>query len=144
MAPHSDTLSWFRADQSLLFLLNAACLPEKQQISIYIVFGSTALEASTLTITPPMRFVLYEAAWTRTENYHFPHSDIFFHRKQKSDFYFFDIKKISNFPSIFISTQIYMVRPYTVWKKNTCTIFNRVQFSLKTRVQFCVIRQQMK
>ena len=24
-----------------------------------------ALEASTLTITPPMRFVLYEAAWTR-------------------------------------------------------------------------------
>jgi hypothetical protein len=28
-----------------------------------------------------------------TENYHFPHSDIFFHRKQKSDFYFLDIKK---------------------------------------------------
>ena len=32
---------------------------------------------------------------------HFPHSDIFFHRKQKSDFYFWDIKKISNFPSNF-------------------------------------------
>jgi hypothetical protein len=29
--PHSDTLSWFRATQSLLFLLNAACLAEKQQ-----------------------------------------------------------------------------------------------------------------
>jgi hypothetical protein len=29
-------------------------------------------------------------------------------------------------------------------EKNTCTIFNRVQFSLKTRVQFYVIRQQMK
>ena len=29
-------------------------------------------------------------------------------------------------------------------KKNTCTIFNRVQFSLKTRVQLYVIRQQMK
>jgi hypothetical protein len=43
MSPHSDTLSWFRADQFLLFLLNAACLPEKQQISIciYIVFGMT-------------------------------------------------------------------------------------------------------
>ena len=43
MSPHSDKLSWFRADQSLLFLLNAACLPEKQQISIciYIVFGMT-------------------------------------------------------------------------------------------------------
>ena len=32
---------------------------------------------------------------------HFPHSDIIFHRKQKSDFYFLDIKKISNFPSNF-------------------------------------------
>ena len=29
-------------------------------------------------------------------------------------------------------------------KKNMCTIFNRVQFNLKTRVQFYVIRQQMK
>ena len=28
---HSDTLSRFRANQSLLFLLNAACLAEKQQ-----------------------------------------------------------------------------------------------------------------
>ena len=41
MSPHSDTLSWFRADQSLLFLLNAACLLEKQQIAICIVFGMT-------------------------------------------------------------------------------------------------------
>ena len=34
MYPHSesDTLYWFRATQSLLFLLNAACLVEKQQI----------------------------------------------------------------------------------------------------------------
>jgi hypothetical protein len=31
---HSDTLSWFRANQSLLFLLNAVCLVEKQQIPI--------------------------------------------------------------------------------------------------------------
>ena len=29
-------------------------------------------------------------------------------------------------------------------EKNTCTIFNRVQFSLKTHVQFYVIRQQIK
>ena len=36
-----------------------------------------------------------------TENYHFPHSDIFFHKKQKSDFYFLDINKISNFASNF-------------------------------------------
>ena len=29
MSPHSDTLSWFRANQSLLFLLNDAWLTEK-------------------------------------------------------------------------------------------------------------------
>ena len=34
MSLRSDTLSWFRANQSLLFLLNAACLAEKQQIQI--------------------------------------------------------------------------------------------------------------
>jgi hypothetical protein len=37
MLPHSDTLSWFRANQSLLFLLNAACLVEKQQIPIVLL-----------------------------------------------------------------------------------------------------------
>jgi hypothetical protein len=31
----SDTLFWFRAKQSLLLLLNAACLAEKQHIPIY-------------------------------------------------------------------------------------------------------------
>jgi hypothetical protein len=36
----SDTLFWFRANQSLLLLLNAACLAEKQQIPIS-VFGLT-------------------------------------------------------------------------------------------------------
>jgi hypothetical protein len=35
MSPHSDTLSRFRANQSLHFLLNAACLAGKQQIPIY-------------------------------------------------------------------------------------------------------------
>jgi hypothetical protein len=30
----SDTLVWFRANQSLLFLLNAACLAEKQHVPI--------------------------------------------------------------------------------------------------------------
>jgi hypothetical protein len=34
MSLHSDTLVWFRANQSLLFLLNAACLAEKQHIPI--------------------------------------------------------------------------------------------------------------
>jgi hypothetical protein len=34
MSLHSDTLFWFRANQYLLFLLNAACLAAKQQIPI--------------------------------------------------------------------------------------------------------------
>ena len=40
MSSHSNTLSWFRVNQPLLFLLNAACLAEKQQIAI-LVFGLT-------------------------------------------------------------------------------------------------------
>ena len=40
MSPHSHTLSWFRANRSLLFLLNAASVAEKQHISIlyYLVW----------------------------------------------------------------------------------------------------------
>jgi len=34
MSLHSNTLSWFLANQSLLFLFNDACLAEKQQIPI--------------------------------------------------------------------------------------------------------------
>ena len=34
MSPHSDILSWFWANQSLLFLHNAVCLAEKQHIPI--------------------------------------------------------------------------------------------------------------
>ena len=60
MSLHSDTLFWFRANQSLLFLLNAAFLAEKQQIPILFYFvwqdrssypQSITLEASMLTIT---------------------------------------------------------------------------------------------
>ena len=68
MSLHSDALFWFRADQSLLFILNAACLAQKQQIPILYSFvwqdrssypQSIALEASTLTITLPMRFPIF-------------------------------------------------------------------------------------
>ena len=34
MLLHSDTLFWFRANQSVLLLLSAACLAEKQHIPI--------------------------------------------------------------------------------------------------------------
>jgi hypothetical protein len=63
MSLHSDTLFWFQANQSLLFLLNAAFLAEKQQIPIVYSFvwqdrssypQFITLEASTLTITLPM------------------------------------------------------------------------------------------
>jgi predicted CDP-diglyceride synthetase/phosphatidate cytidylyltransferase len=61
MSLYSDTLFWFRANQSFLLLLSAECLSEKQQRqNVYIVFGLTqpglprsiALEMCTLTITP--------------------------------------------------------------------------------------------
>jgi hypothetical protein len=41
MSLHLDTLFWFRANQSFFFLLNAACLAEKQQITNFIVFDLT-------------------------------------------------------------------------------------------------------
>ena len=42
MSLHSDTLIWFRANQSLLFLLTAACLEEKQATNTnFIVLGLT-------------------------------------------------------------------------------------------------------
>jgi hypothetical protein len=79
MLPHSDTLSRFRAIQSLLFLLNAACLAKKQDIpNCYSLWFDPirsfhdlphsrrshqplhhrcgSLEAITLTITPLMWF----------------------------------------------------------------------------------------
>ena len=68
MSPHTDTLSWCRANQSLLFLLNIACLAEKQHTPILwsLVLPdrdsnprSTTREAITLTITPPM-WLLYQ------------------------------------------------------------------------------------
>jgi hypothetical protein len=68
MLLHTDTLFRFRANQSLLFLFNAAFLAEKQQIPILYSFvlqdrssysQSIALEASTLTITLPMRFPIF-------------------------------------------------------------------------------------
>ena len=37
MSHHSDTLSWFRTNQSLLFLLNAACFAENEQIPMGLI-----------------------------------------------------------------------------------------------------------
>jgi hypothetical protein len=38
---HLDTLTWFWANQSLLFLLNAACIAEKPTNANFIVFSLT-------------------------------------------------------------------------------------------------------
>ena len=64
MLLHSDTLFWFQANQSLLFLLNK-CFVEMQQIPILLSLlwpnpdsnpQSTTLGTSMPTITPPMLF----------------------------------------------------------------------------------------
>jgi hypothetical protein len=65
MSFHSDTLFWFRATQSLFFLLNAVCLAEKQEIPISIVFGLTRSRLEPMfycswcehTITPLMQWM---------------------------------------------------------------------------------------
>ena len=43
MSLHSDTVSWFRANRSLLFFLNAACLAERSNKYQFLVFGLTWL-----------------------------------------------------------------------------------------------------
>jgi len=66
MSMHSDTLALFGANQTLFLLLKAVHLVEKQQITYVIVFDlirpeqSTTLEATTLTISSPIRFLWKE------------------------------------------------------------------------------------
>ena len=55
MSLHSDTLFWFKANQSLPFLLSATYLAEKQQMPI-LYFGLTR---------PELEFTIYR---TRSEH----------------------------------------------------------------------------
>ena len=77
MRLYSDTLSWLWVNQTLLLLLNTACIAEKEQIPIIVSFvwlgrslhpRSTILKVRTLTITPQMWFQL-EEAWVSKENH---------------------------------------------------------------------------
>jgi hypothetical protein len=43
MSPHSDTIAWFQANQSLFCLLNAACLAGEATNTNIIVFGLTRI-----------------------------------------------------------------------------------------------------
>jgi hypothetical protein len=61
MSPHLDTLSWFRANQSFLFLRNPACLAEKQKYQFY----SLRFDLITLTITLMMRLTIYKSIITK-------------------------------------------------------------------------------
>jgi len=62
MSLYSDTVFWFRVKKSLLFLLNVECLEEKPILKslVWSDMGSnprsTALETSTIIITPSMWF----------------------------------------------------------------------------------------
>jgi len=54
MLLHSDLLSWFQTNQSLLLFLNAACLAEKQKITkkttAYHVLGEHANHYTTYVV----------------------------------------------------------------------------------------------
>ena len=68
MSPHLDTLCWFRANQSLLFLLNAACLVEKQLYSLWfdpIGARTNDLPHSRLACSP-LQEIQECAIYTRT------------------------------------------------------------------------------
>ena len=39
ISPHSVTLSWFRANQSLIFLLNDVCISEESTNTNFLFFG---------------------------------------------------------------------------------------------------------
>ena len=75
----SDTLLWYWANQSLLFLLNAVCLAEKQQILLLLRLvwldrgsnpQSTAFEASMLTITLSMQFLVRKSFYIYISSKH--------------------------------------------------------------------------
>jgi hypothetical protein len=61
---HSETLSWFRANQYLILLLKPVCLTRNQQIPIYCLWHErnsnllyTTLETNTQTITPSVKLL---------------------------------------------------------------------------------------
>ena len=123
MSPHSDTLSWFRANQSLIFHLNAAYIAEKQQILILksLVWldrasnpRSTTLEKSTLTITSRIIYVLNiwfylcNDSFICTYNHRYvwtgPYDTPFFSRCSPTIFFFFNIDFFSMYDIYTINT----------------------------------------
>jgi hypothetical protein len=62
---HSDTLSRFRDNQSLPFLLFAACLAEKQTNAIFIVFGLTRLGFEPMIYWTGVKYLWH---WNENKN----------------------------------------------------------------------------
>jgi hypothetical protein len=56
MSPHSDTLSWFRANQYLLFLRNASFLAQKQQIPFSLVWSNQGLNTQCMALEVSMLY----------------------------------------------------------------------------------------
>ena len=58
ISPHSDTLSWFRTNQFLLFLVYAARLEKKQQIPISLI----------INLSPVSQFVNFPSTFSLSRN----------------------------------------------------------------------------
>ena len=120
MSPHLDTLSWFRVNKYLLFLLNGACLAEKP--------WSTVFETNTLYITLSLRLYIemkkLRACRTMTNWYSnalkSPPIGILM-LKMYDPIVLWKPRKSTKFSFTSAYTSIYMKRPYVHIFKTTCS-----------------------
>ena len=109
---HSDTLSWFRANQFLLLLLNAACLSEKQNTNTnFKVFGLIWLELE------PMIYC--------TQDKHVNHytTDAVYNFWKKLDRHFLIRKEKKRFMSMFMLSFIFVIVCGLLKWKRICMVF---------------------
>ena len=66
MLLHSDTLFWFQDNQYLLWILNTACLLEKQHIPL-LVFGFTWL-AQTHNLLHTNHYITSVVTWPEADS----------------------------------------------------------------------------
>jgi hypothetical protein len=111
MSLHSDTLFWFQANQYLLFLLNAACLAEKNKYQFYSLwFDPTGARTHDLPHSRRARWPLrHRDRWLET----FTSS---WHRGTKN-YFFFECRVMNNIIILFklIRTFIQEILPVPIW-----------------------------